>query len=47
MSHMEEVICSACNGSGEGAYDSSRCSTCRGHGEVWVEVEDEEEEVEE
>jgi hypothetical protein len=28
----EEEICSACNGSGEGMYDGSRCSTCGGHG---------------
>lgn len=31
----EEVICSACNGSGEGRYDGSRCDTCGGKGVVW------------
>ncbi len=37
---MESVICSACNGSGEGMFDGSRCSTCGGSGEVWVEVDE-------
>lgn len=40
----ESVICSDCNGSGEGMYDGSRCSTCRGSGEVEVEINDEGEE---
>jgi DnaJ-class molecular chaperone len=40
----ESVICTACNGSGEGAYDGSRCSACRGRGEVEVELNDEREE---
>ena len=35
----ESVICSTCNGSGEGMYDGSTCRTCRGDGEVEVEVE--------
>jgi len=30
----EIVYCSACSGSGEGAYDGSICSTCKGRGEV-------------
>jgi len=29
----EEGVCSACNGSGEGAYDGSTCSECGGRGE--------------
>ena len=28
----EQGICPSCNGSGEGQYDGSRCSTCCGHG---------------
>lgn len=31
----EEVICTDCSGSGEGMYDGTRCSTCRGKGCVW------------
>lgn len=27
-------LCSACNGSGEGMFDGSRCRTCGGLGEV-------------
>lgn len=34
----ESVICSDCNGSGEGMFDGSRCSTCGGSGEVEVDV---------
>lgn len=33
----ESEICSACNGSGEGAYDGSCCMVCGGSGEVEVE----------
>lgn len=29
----EEGYCSACAGSGEGQYEGSRCSTCKGRGE--------------
>ena len=36
----EIVYCSACNGSGEGAYDGSICSTCKGRGEVVALVAD-------
>lgn len=32
--HM--AYCSACNGSGEGRADGTRCSTCKGRGEVWI-----------
>ena len=39
--HMEEDICPQCNGSGEGMYDGSRCSSCKGTGTAWIEVEDE------
>lgn len=28
----EPEICIACNGSGEGMYDGTKCSTCRGKG---------------
>lgn len=28
------ALCSACNGSGEGAYDGSTCRACRGRGEL-------------
>ena len=28
------TICPACNGSGEGMYEGTRCSTCGGKGEV-------------
>ncbi len=28
------LICSTCNGSGEGMYDGSTCRTCKGKGEV-------------
>lgn len=28
----EELICIACNGSGEGQYDMSSCSSCGGSG---------------
>ena len=41
----ESFICQACNGSGEGMFDGSRCPVCKGHGEVPNEklvVEDEE-----
>ena len=31
---VESEICPACNGSGEGRYDGSTCSNCRGTGEV-------------
>jgi hypothetical protein len=28
----EEPLCSACNGTGEGQYDGSRCYSCKGSG---------------
>ena len=28
----EEPICVSCDGSGEGQYDGTRCSSCRGSG---------------
>jgi DnaJ-class molecular chaperone len=28
----EEKLCGACNGSGEGMYDGTVCSTCKGKG---------------
>ena len=30
----ESFICQACNGSGDGMFDGSRCPVCKGHGEV-------------
>ena len=36
----EEEICLACNGSGEGMYDGSRCYHCKGTGVEPVEMED-------
>jgi DnaJ-class molecular chaperone len=33
----ESVICSTCNGSGEGMHEGSTCSSCGGSGEVMVE----------
>lgn len=30
----EPALCGACNGSGEGAADGTRCSICRGRGEL-------------
>ena len=29
---QEENICVVCNGSGEGSYDGSTCSNCKGLG---------------
>lgn len=29
---QDEHICSACNGSGEGQYDGTRCMMCKGSG---------------
>lgn len=40
----EMVLCSNCNGSGEGMYDGSRCSSCGGKGEVPEEIREEDEE---
>jgi len=31
-SHDSEKLCGACNGSGEGMYDGTVCSTCKGKG---------------
>jgi len=30
----EDEICGRCNGSGEGMYDGSTCSACKGAGEI-------------
>jgi hypothetical protein len=38
--NMEEVICSACNGSGEGSYEGTICRACKGSGLTWVEVDE-------
>jgi DnaJ-class molecular chaperone len=35
---IEWQICSRCNGCGEGNYEGTICRTCRGRGEVQVEV---------
>jgi len=41
VDHVESVICSGCNGSGEGMYEGSRCRDCGGSGEILVEIEEE------
>jgi DnaJ-class molecular chaperone len=35
-----ENICAACNGSGEGQYDGTRCSHCKGKGVIWESNDD-------
>ena len=35
----EEQYCGSCAGSGEGMYDGSRCSTCKGSGTEYVLIE--------
>lgn len=39
----EWFLCSACNGSGEGYVDGSRCACCRGRGEVRCDVDTDDE----
>ena len=34
VSEGESGYCTACDGSGEGQYDGTRCGTCKGKGEV-------------
>ena len=29
---MEDEICGSCTGSGEGQYEGTKCSTCKGSG---------------
>lgn len=43
---MELTYCPACSGSGEGMVEWSRCYECRGTGEVWAPIEDEEDDDE-
>ena len=38
----EPEICSACNGSGEGMYDGTRCSYCYGTGTTHHDLEEQE-----
>lgn len=45
-SQMELTICPACSGSGEGMVEWSRCYECRGTGEAWAPIEDEEDDDE-
>lgn len=40
MSEQESEYCYRCNGSGEGMYDGSRCDTCKGLGELYLQDED-------
>jgi RecJ-like exonuclease len=50
MTDKELVYCGNCKGSGEGFYNGAVCYVCKGLGEVWADVEveeDEEFEVEE
>lgn len=44
---MEWIICSRCNGTGEGMSEGSICPVCRGRGEVQQEMLEEPEEVDE
>ncbi len=37
-----DELCGTCDGSGEGQYDGSTCSRCKGTGVLPVEVDDEE-----
>lgn len=41
---MELTICPACSGSGEGMVEWSRCYECRGTGQTWAEVEEDDDE---
>ena len=34
VQHEDLLICNACSGSGEGYSEGSRCSACKGQGEV-------------
>jgi len=43
MTYTESVICSACNGSGEGSHENTTCQTCNGDGEVDFDFDFEEE----
>ena len=35
----KEIICSNCNGSGEGQHDGTRCPVCRGRGTQLIEID--------
>jgi len=35
-----EQMCGYCNGSGEGQYDGTRCSHCKGKGVIYSKDED-------
>jgi DnaJ-class molecular chaperone len=39
----EQETCPACNGSGEGMHDGTKCKTCKGTGVEWVLVEEKDE----
>lgn len=43
MMHEEWLTCPTCNGSGEGMFEGTRCSSCGGTGTEKVLVEDESE----
>lgn len=36
----DDDICIHCNGSGEGQYDGTRCTRCRGRGAIYYRDED-------
>ena len=36
---MKEIICPNCNGSGEGMYDGTRCTECKGRGTQLIETD--------
>jgi len=40
--NKKELICTNCNGSGEGQYDGATCHYCKGRGTQLVEIESEE-----
>jgi DnaJ-class molecular chaperone len=44
MSNQKEIICTNCNGSGEGQYDGTTCHYCKGRGTQLIEIESEDSE---
>ena len=45
MEAVKEVICSCCNGSGEGMYDGNTCPVCNGLGEQIIECSEDDPEA--
>ena len=46
MANYEKDCCPECNGSGEGPHESIVCRECGSEGEVWVKIENEEQQEE-